>query len=85
MNRPVALLLELGTLADGTKQCVRVNVSQLRQRLVSLDTALPRVGRQAGVRLIMVNRDPTPLDDIANAVVRGQIGAVLPELVRRSG
>ena len=47
--------------------------------------SIPRVARQAGARLVIVNRDPTPLDDIADAVVRGQIGAVLPELVRQSG
>ena len=47
--------------------------------------SIPRVARQAGARLIIVNRDPTPLDGIADAVVRGEIGAVLPELVRRDG
>ena len=45
--------------------------------------SIPRVARQAGARLIILNRDPTPLDGIADAVVRGEIGAVLPELVRR--
>ena len=45
--------------------------------------SIPRVARQAGARLIIVNRDPTPLDGIADAVVHGEIGAVLPELVRR--
>ena len=47
--------------------------------------SIPRVARFAGARLIIVNRDPTPLDRIADAVVRGEIGAVLPELVRRDG
>ena len=47
--------------------------------------SIPRVARYAGARLIIVNRDPTPLDRIADAVVRGEIGAVLPELVRRDG
>ena len=47
--------------------------------------SIPRVARQAGARLIIVNRDPTPLDGLADAVVRGEIGAVLPELVRRDG
>ena len=47
--------------------------------------SIPRVARQAGARLIIVNRDPTPLDGIADAVVHGEIGAVLPELVHRDG
>ena len=45
--------------------------------------SLPRAAGRAGARLIIVNRDPTPLDGMADAVVRGEIGAVLPVLVRR--
>ena len=47
--------------------------------------SIPRVAKQAGARLIIVNRDPTPLDGFADAVVHGEIGAVLPALVRRDG
>ena len=47
--------------------------------------SIPRVARQAGARLIIVNRDPTPLDGIAEAVVRGEIGVVLPKLLRDDG
>ena len=47
--------------------------------------SIPRVAKQAGARLIIVNRDPTPLDGSADAVVHGEIGAVLPALVRRDG
>ena len=47
--------------------------------------SLPWAAGRAGARLIIVNRDPTPLDGMADAVVRGEIGAVLPVLVRRDG
>ena len=47
--------------------------------------SLPWAAGRAGARLIIVNRDPTPLDGMADAVVRGEIGAVLPALVRRDG
>ena len=47
--------------------------------------SLPRVARATGARLIVVNRNATPLDDIANVVVRGEIGAILPALVHRHG
>lgn len=47
--------------------------------------SIPRLARQAGARLVIVNREPTPLDGIADAVVRGEIGVVLPALVRRNG
>ncbi len=43
--------------------------------------SLPRVAKRAGARLVIVNRDDTPLDGIADSVVRGEIGAVLPAIV----
>ena len=47
--------------------------------------SLPRIARKAGARLVIVNRDPTPHDDIADVVMRGEIGTVLPALVCRDG
>ena len=47
--------------------------------------SIPRVAKAAGARLVIVNREPTPLDGIADAVVRGEIGAVLPLLVGAGG
>ena len=44
--------------------------------------SIPRLAQGAGARLIIVNRDPTPLDGIADVGVRGEIGAVLPALVQ---
>lgn len=43
--------------------------------------SIPRTARRAGARLIIVNREPTPLDGVADLVARGEIGAVLPALV----
>ena len=47
--------------------------------------SIPRVAKAAGARLVIVNREPTPLDGVADAVVRGEIGAVLPLLVGAGG
>ena len=44
--------------------------------------SLPELARRAGARLVVVNREPTRLDDSVDAVVRGEIGDVLPKLVR---
>jgi len=52
--------------------------------VVGPGASIPRVARFAA-RLVIVNRDPTPLDGIADAVVRGEIGVVLPELVGLDG
>ncbi|MCA9511294.1 MAG: Sir2 family NAD-dependent protein deacetylase [Myxococcota bacterium] len=37
--------------------------------------------RAAGARIVIVNGDPTEMDAIADAIVRGAIGEVLPRLV----
>jgi len=42
---------------------------------------LAEVAVRSGARLVIVNLDPTPYDPIAHAIVRDQIGAVLPRLV----
>jgi NAD-dependent deacetylase len=39
------------------------------------------VAKRAGARLVIVNDSETPFDPIADAVVRGRIGEVLPALV----
>lgn len=38
------------------------------------------VAKRAGARLVIVNAEPTPFDDIADAVFQEPIGAVLPAL-----
>jgi NAD-dependent deacetylase len=38
------------------------------------------LAKQAGARLVIVNGEPTPFDDIADAVIRQPIGEVLPEI-----
>ena len=43
---------------------------------------LPALAKQAGARLIIINRTPTPLDGSADLVLREEIGQVLPRLVQ---
>lgn len=42
---------------------------------------LPRIARQAGAKLVIVNREPTGLDVLAHAVVHGDIGPALAPLL----
>jgi NAD-dependent deacetylase len=44
---------------------------------------LPERALLAGARLVIINAEPTALDDRAHAVLRGQIGEILPALVER--
>jgi len=39
------------------------------------------IAEQAGARLVIVNAEPTPFDEIADAVLRGSISEVLPQIV----
>jgi NAD-dependent protein deacetylase/lipoamidase len=42
--------------------------------------SLPRVARHCGAFLAIINRDPTPLDDLADAVIRRPIGETLASI-----
>jgi NAD-dependent deacetylase len=42
---------------------------------------LPLVAVRNGARLVIVNDEPTPLDDVADLVVRGRAGEVIPPAV----
>ncbi|MBS1807850.1 MAG: Sir2 family NAD-dependent protein deacetylase [Acidobacteria bacterium] len=43
--------------------------------------SFPALAQQSGAHLIIINRTPTPLDDIADLVVNEEIGKALPQLV----
>jgi NAD-dependent deacetylase len=45
--------------------------------------ALPEIALGNGARLVILNAQPTPFDEVASAVRREQLGEVLPDLVRR--
>jgi NAD-dependent deacetylase len=42
---------------------------------------LPRKASRLGAALVILNREPTPLDDLADAVLHGEAGTLLPALV----
>lgn len=46
-------------------------------------SAVP-VAKSAGARVMILNAEPTPMDGMADVVLRGVIGEILPELVRRN-
>jgi NAD-dependent deacetylase len=45
---------------------------------------LPVQAKRLGASLLIVNREPTPLDDLADAVLHGEAGTLLPALVDRA-
>ncbi|MDF2113952.1 Sir2 family NAD-dependent protein deacetylase [Roseiarcaceae bacterium H3SJ34-1] len=42
----------------------------------------PLLAKENGAQLVIINRDPTPLDEYADLIVRGEIGAVLEPFER---
>jgi NAD-dependent deacetylase len=46
---------------------------------------IPVVAIRSGARSIIVNAEPTPLDPIADVVIHGRAGDVLPEIVELIG
>lgn len=42
---------------------------------------LPHLARRRGSRIVIVNRQPTAADSLAEVTVRGDIGSVLPQLI----
>lgn len=46
---------------------------------------VPVAALEAGAPLVIVNAEPTPLDEMADVVIRGRSGEVLPRLLELSG
>jgi NAD-dependent deacetylase len=44
--------------------------------------ALVPIAKQAGARVVIVNAEPTEMDDLADAVLRGSISEILPAILR---
>jgi NAD-dependent deacetylase len=44
--------------------------------------AVVPIAKRNGARVVIVNGDPTEMDDLADAVIRGRIGEILPRLVQ---
>jgi NAD-dependent deacetylase len=75
---PVGAMEEAYALAEGADVMLVVGSS-----LVVYPAAdIPLVAARAGAKLIVINAEPTPLDRIAEVVIHGLSGEVLPELVR---
>ena len=41
---------------------------------------LPQIAKQNGAELIIINRDPTPMDEIADLCINDEIGAVMKQI-----
>ena len=80
-SMPLQVMAMAQTAAENCDLMLAVGSSLVVEPAASI----PRLAKRAGARLVIVNRERTALDDLADAVVRGEIGEVLPALVGVSG
>jgi NAD-dependent deacetylase len=43
---------------------------------------MPLVAKRNGAKLVIINRDPTPYDDMADIVIHGQAGPVMDSILK---
>ena len=51
--------------------------------MVQPAASLPLAAKRGGARLVIINRDPTPYDDLADLVLPGQAGRILAAILER--
>jgi NAD-dependent deacetylase len=67
--------------AMGAAQNADVLIAIGTSALVYPAAGLVQVARQSGARVAIVNPDPTPADDLAEWILRGPAGEILPRLL----
>ncbi len=51
--------------------------------IVQPAASMPGVAKRSGARLVIINRDPTPYDDVADIVIHGQAGPTMDAILKR--
>ncbi|HXF81371.1 MAG TPA: NAD-dependent deacylase [bacterium] len=76
-------LLPPAAYAEAEEACRRADVLLVAGSSLQVTPAawLPEVARSSGARVIIVNNEPTAMDDLADVVIRGRAGEMLPALV----
>ena len=77
---PRRVVLEAQQAAESCDLFLAVGSSLVVQPAASL----PVIARNAGAKLIIVNREETPVDSAADLVLHGEIGDILPAMVGMS-
>ena len=67
--------------AAGAAQMCEVMIAVGSSLQVQPAAGFPVLAKDSGARLIIINRDPTPLDAIADLVLHESIGDALPALL----
>ncbi|NLL20570.1 MAG: NAD-dependent deacylase [Firmicutes bacterium] len=75
--------LPLQTLKDAQEYCMSCDLLIcIGSSLVVYPAAgLPELAKNSGARLVIINRESTPKDRIADLVIRGEVGEVMSEIM----
>jgi NAD-dependent deacetylase len=46
--------------------------------------SMPLVAKNNGAKLVIINRDPTPYDDMADLVLHGQAGSIMDSILKET-
>ena len=76
-----SLPLEVLNQSRQAAQACEVFLAVGSSLVVEPAASLPLLAKQTGARLIIINRTETPLDGLADLVLRDEIGSTLPQLV----
>jgi NAD-dependent deacetylase len=44
---------------------------------------MPRIAKRSGAKLVIINRDPTPYDDMADVVIHGLAGRTMAKILEK--
>jgi len=71
--------LPIDVLEGAQRACAQADLflAMGSSMVVQPAASLPAMARAQGARLVIINRDPTPLDNQADAVVQASIGETL--------
>jgi NAD-dependent deacetylase len=77
--------LPVGALRDAQALAIAADVVLIIGSSLQVYPAagIPRLAREHGAEMCIVNAEPTPFDGLAAAVIHGKAGEVLPEIVSR--
>jgi len=69
---------------DAAAQCDLLLAVGSQLSVGPVNMMLPTARRAGNRRIVVINNEPTAMDDVATVVLRGQLGEILPQLVEPS-
>jgi len=72
---------DLQRAGDAARRCDLMLAIGTKLSVYPIAGVVP-VAKEAGARVVIVNAEPTEMDSLADAVLRGSISEIFPQIVR---